>query len=76
MSCGGSGENHHRYCGGQKSYCAAYSELPIEPLNSAVKNGVDTRVLVWYVFTSLCNEDAYDGRHHGAALFFLMRRKK
>ena len=45
--CGGRGENHHRYCGGQKSHCATYGEPPIEPLNSASKTGLFTVVLVW-----------------------------
>ena len=68
----GGDEHHYLKCGGQKSPCPTYSEPLIEPLNSAVKNGVDTTVLVWFVVISLCNEEVYDGRRHGAALFFVL----
>ena len=33
----------------KKSHCATYNELPIEPLNSAVKIGLVTMVLVWNI---------------------------
>ena len=47
--CGGRGENHHRYCGGQTSIIADYGEPPIEPLNSAAKTGLGATLLLWNV---------------------------
>ncbi len=47
--CGGGGENHHRYCGGQTPLCAEYGEPPMEPLNSAANTGLDTTFLLWNV---------------------------
>ena len=47
--CGGGDENHHRYCGGQTSLSAEYSEPPIEPLYSASKNGLEPTLLHWNV---------------------------
>ena len=51
------GQNHYRCYGGQTSLCAHDGEPPIEPLNSAVKTGLDTMLLLRNVDIYLCNED-------------------
>ena len=51
------GQNHYRCYGGQTSLCAHDGEPPIEPLNSAVKTGLDAMLLLCNVDIYLCNED-------------------